>query len=273
MVNEAYIQNHYKSIATNFGLSGSSTIQDPFIRKSEIEFFISEIRKIKQDQKNDKLSIVDIGCGNGYLLSELSKEFPSFTLHGLEFNPELCQLAKSRELPNAQIIEGSCKDPGALDNILSEPADIIITERVIINLLSWKQQALALRNIASWIKDGGHYLLAESFKEPWFELNAARREMKIPEIPVSNHNRYLNHKLPKYLIELDLTRIETEMPANYLSSHFYLSRVAHSYIKPSGGRKKETHFVNFFDRAIPPAIGNYSPILFYHYIKDKSLGS
>lgn len=273
MVNEAYIQNHYSKIAKNFGLSGSSTIQDPFIRKSEVEFFVSEIKTIIQNQFNEKLSIVDIGCGNGYLLEKLSKAFPSATLYGLEFNPELCLLAKSRQLTNASIIEGSCKNSEALDRILNKTADIIITERVIINLLSWKQQALALQDIASWIKDGGHYLLSESFKEPWFELNSARREMKIPEIPISNHNRYLNHKLPKYLIQLMLKPVETQMPANYLSSHFYLSRVAHSYIKPSGGRKKETHFVNFFDHAIPPAIGNYSPILFYHYVKDMSLDS
>ncbi len=270
MANEAYILKHYKKIAKNFGLSGSSTIQDPYIRSSELDFFVTEIRKIIKQKKCENLHIVDLGCGNGILLERLVKEFPLCQFYGLEFTPELFDLAKSRELPNTKLIQGSIKDPHALAPILNRAADIIITERVIINLLSWKQQSLALQNISHWLAPQGSYLFSESFKEPWFELNTARRQMSLPPIEISKHNRYLNSKLPKYLREIDLIAVPTTMPTNFLSTHFYLSRVLHPAIRPEGGRKKESHFTTFFNQALPAAVGNYSPILFYHYLKDRN---
>jgi ubiquinone/menaquinone biosynthesis C-methylase UbiE len=262
MANEAYILKHYKKVAENFGLNGTSTIQDPYIRSSEINFFLQELSAM---QLPDNFSLIDLGGGNGYLLSKIREQFPRAKLFGLEFTPELYELAQSRKLSDTEIIHGSIKD----QHLFQENSfDIIITERVIINLLSWKQQSLALSNIAYWLKDHGHYLMSESFREPWQELNQARREMAIPEVPISKHNRYLTKNLPKYMNKIGLSLYpSSQLASNFLSTHFYITRVMHPFIKPNGGRKKESHFATFFDQALPAGVGNYSPILFYHYLK------
>ena len=67
------ILEHYEKIADGHQLNPSSTMEDQYIRKSEIEFFISSIRRYMLEKKRKNLSVLDLGCGNGYLLEQLKK--------------------------------------------------------------------------------------------------------------------------------------------------------------------------------------------------------
>lgn len=139
--------------------------------------------------------------------------------------------------------------------------DIVITERVVINLLSWPEQHQALKIIASLLKPGGRYIMVESFSEPWLQMNEARKEMGLPPVAQSAHNRFLNEKVTVALSKVGVREVKAQMPANSLSTHFYLTRVFHPSVRPHGGKTKESHFVRFFKEALPRDIGNYSPIL------------
>lgn len=260
--NDEYILRHYQKVAKNFGNSSASSIQDPQIRKMEINFILKQISELKRKGHRTK-SLLDIGCGNGFLLNEIHKSFPDIKLNGIEFTPELFHLSKERNIPNTKIVLGDCRNPTSYERKF----DLAITERVVINLLEWEEQHQTFSNIAKNLNDYGHYIMVESFKEPWEELNRARREMSLDEIPVSKHNRYLNKQLPPLLKKLKLEKRDTCLPPNSLSTHFYISRIFHEINKPDGGRRKESRFVNFFSECLPIAVGNYSPILFQLYQK------
>jgi SAM-dependent methyltransferase len=251
------ILQHYKKLAKSFGPSPLCSMQDQFVRQKEIEFFCHEIERCKNEKKRP-LKILDIGCGNGYLLEEMEKRFPDCEFGGVEFTPELVDIAKKRDLKRTFIKHGDCREEGLWDS----PLDVVITERVIINLLSWKEQAKALQNIASLLSEDGLYLMSESFRGPWVELNLGRREMFLEEIPISAHNRYLTEKLPVFLEGIGLREIEGLWPLNYLSTHFYLSRIFTGVVKSNEVKGKNARFLSFFNEALPPGIGNFSPILF-----------
>lgn len=266
MANDQYILAHYKAIAKNFGLSSSSTMQDKKIRESETKFFIKEIEKFVQ-KENRLPQILELGHGNGYLLSVISETFPGIKCTGIEFTPELYELSINRKLSNITLINGDIRKEDLFEK---EVNDIVISQRVIINLLSIKQQNATLKNLSHSLKTGGIYLMSESFASPLKELNKAREENSFKEILPSKHNLFLQDSIIPFMEKLDLYEVEGAMPKNYLSTHFYISRVFHEMVRNEGTKKKFSHFSSFFSEALKEGIGNYSPILFRKFLKVKT---
>jgi SAM-dependent methyltransferase len=266
MVNDTYIKNHYKRIAESYGENGLSTIKDQVIRDAEMIFFLDQIKDILNQSKNENPTLLDIGCGNGFLLKTISENFPSIKLTGLEFTPELFTIAQERKLPNCIVYNGDAREPFPFE----EQFDVIVTERTIINLLSWKQQAMAFQNIYKHLRPGGFYLMSESFKESWTLMNMARKEFLLEEIPISKHNVYLSESGIKSMKKIGFEEIEGVHPSNYLSTHFYVTRVLHPAIRPDGAKVTHTQFAKFFNQALPTGIGNYSPIQFRVFQKPLS---
>ena len=259
MSGDEIILNHYEKTAKLWGLGPRSSIQDPQIRETEIEFILGEVFEVLKRSQNKELKVLELGCGNGHLLEKLAINFPQLKLYGIEFTPELFELTRSRELPRTQVLCADARDTSTFSQF-GEEFDIIITERVIINLLSWDDQHQALVNIANLLKPKGRYIMVESFRESWLLMNEARKEMGLARVEQSSHNRFLNEKVTVALSKLSLLELKGQMPYNSLSTHFYLTRVLHPSVRPYGGKTKESHFVSFFKAALPPNVGNYSPI-------------
>jgi SAM-dependent methyltransferase len=266
MTNDAYILKHYKRIAEGFGHSSLCTIQDPAIREAEVTFFKKQISLLIEVMGITNPTILDLGCGNGYTLSILREFFPDAKLIGVEFTPELYELAQNRELDNCEIYQGDIRK--SLPDI--GKVDFVITERVIINLLSWKQQRAAFDNIYEVLNDGAFYLMSESFREPWVQMNLARREVGLADIPESKHNRYLSENAVEALEKMGFKEISGCLEKNHLSTHFYISRVFHQAFRSKGSKIKSARMVDFFCEALPPSVGNYSPILFRAFKKVTS---
>jgi len=258
------ILNHYKKVAKNNGLSPRSSMEDPVIRDSEIEFFLTEIDEVIK-LKGDEISILEVGCGNGHLLSLLSWRFKKAKICALEFTPELYEQAKSRGLTNVEVRHGDCVESLQFEG----PFDVVITERVIINIINRRDQNKALENIGAAMKIGGLYLLSESFMEPLREINQARQEMMLDQLNESGHNLYIGEMIVRWVAKFGLEEVHehVKMARNHLSTHFFLTRVFHKSVMPEGGKGKYTHFSDFFEKALPPAVGNYSPILFRKFMK------
>ena len=58
------------------------------------------------------------------------------------------------------------------------------------------------------------------------------------------------------------SQIESVVSSNYLSTHFFVSRILHQLIRPDGGKVKYSHLVSFMAEGFGPGVGNYSPVLF-----------
>ena len=68
------------------------------------------------------------------------KKFKDIKLYGIEFSPDLLKLAKSRKIPDCQIVAGDLREKIPF----KEKFNLIITERVIINILDFKEQRKCL---------------------------------------------------------------------------------------------------------------------------------
>lgn len=249
--------DHYKKIAQNYGDRPTSTIKDQFIRNSEVNFIIKELERFKE-KVNRNLVVLDVGCGNGYVLSVLSEKFPESQFFGVEFTKELFEIANARKLSNVAFLNGDCRD----NNFFTQKVDIIITERVLINIFNPNERIMAIKNFLSLLNKGSRYLLIESFVESWENLNKARKEMVLDTIPQSPQNRYIDEEFIGQMREMGFTEIKGVFPPNYLSTYFYLTRIFHHLFRPKGGKKEGSEFVKFFNEVIGPSKGNYSPIQF-----------
>ncbi len=258
------ILNHYKNLAKNWGHQGQMSMQDKVIRSRETDFIVAQTRHSLRSRgiSPEKARILDLGCGNGHLLSVLWEHFAGSTLVGLEFVPELVELARQRDLPGLLIHHSDMREELSLGEF-----DVIITERSVINLLEWKWQEEAFKNISRMLTQGGHYIMVESFHESWMELKAARIENKLSEVPISSHNRYLKEACIDTLQKLKLCEVSGVEPKNALSSHFFLSRVFQHLFTNENTPASERVW-EFFATALPQNIGNYSPIQFRVFEKQ-----
>ena len=259
------LYEHYQRVAKLNGLAGTCSMEDPYIRESETNFFLKEIGIFCNKHVGGPVTILDVGCGNGYLLAKIRETFSEILLCGLEFVPELFELAISREIMNCTLVLGDAREL----SFFPSKADIIITERSIINVMNQQDQMLVLQNIASTLCPGGLYIQVESYREPLDLLNQARREMVIADdIEESGHNLYLSEKIIVPMAAMGLIEVMASSPKNYLSTHFFVSRVFHKAILPKGGKVKYSLFAEFFRQALPAGVGNFSPILFRTFRKN-----
>src|SRR3982750_3607301 len=172
------ILGHYKAEAEKHGLGGTSTIQDIRTRRLEIEAILSYL--------SDGLRVLEVGCGNGYTAQLIVEQF-ALDLDANDLSPDLIALAKERKIerPKGHV---NFEQSDILELDKSEVYDLIFTERCIQNLLSWDDQKKALANIARALKQGGEFVMMESFLTGMKKLNDARRELDLPEVSPPWHN-------------------------------------------------------------------------------------
>lgn len=266
MANDDFILNFYKNLAQNFGFSASSSMQDETIRQVETKFILTEIDDFIQ-RHEFMPKILELGCGNAYLLSAIQSKHPGLSLTGLEFTPELCELAQARKIPHTRILRG---DMRKREHYPGELYDIVITERSLINLASWKDQEKTLEIIHQKLRFPGLYICVESYMEPWRDLNTARKEVQLPPLKASAQNVYLKDKSRKLLKKWGLLKKHTKISENALSSHFFNSRVLHPLLRPKGAKLKYAQIVKYLDENLNTTSKAYSPILLRSYEKMSS---
>jgi len=145
--------------------------------------------------------------------------------------------------------------------------DVAITERCIINVMDRGHQADSLREMARVLARGGHYLCIEAFTDGLAELNQARAELGLPPNDMPYHNLwfdkawFLDTIAPDFeVVDLSTHRDPTLPTPNFLSSHYFISRVLYPAITKAP-IVYNTHLVKFF--SFLPPIGNYAAIQFY----------
>ncbi len=266
MPNDEIITGHYGKLARSWGLQGQMSMQDKVVRARETAFILAQTRTCLRELgvAPEQARVLDAGCGNGHLLAALWDELAGAQLRGMELVRELVELARSRQLPGVDVTLGDLRE----DLAWPRGQHVVITERSIVNLLSWEWQKAAFTHIAASLVSGGHYIMVESFHEPWLEMNAARAECGLGEIPVSPHNRYLKEACIDTLASLGLREIQGVEARNALSTHFFLSRVFQHLFTAQSGRPASERVWHFFSDALPSDRGNYSPILLRVFRKD-----
>lgn len=262
---DVIIKSHYEKVARKHKLSKSSTMEDEIVRDKEVDFIRDFLSALRKKCGKKKLRVLDLGCGNGYTLSVLSRSGHGDSYWGLDFSGPLLSFAKKRALSNCTFIKGDARslpfDTGFFD--------IVYTERCLINILDWNGQKAALGEIGRVMKEGGHYLMIEAFTDGLENNNRARRECGLSDLKAAYHNMYFDKDRLSKAIDGIYQRVEPsefggnsgfDFSPNFLSSHYFIARVLHALVT-KGAQLKNTEFVKFFSY-LPPA-GNYSPIQAY----------
>ena len=265
------IKRHYDTVAETEKDAASSTMADMYVRENETMFIQSQITNYISNHLHFKSStsysigkridnipphILDVGCGNGYTLQALSLKFPEFILQGIEFNDSLRKIANTRFAESK--IEVNKGDIRVQNSLPKENVDILICQRVLINLLDQNDQKIALNNIIGSVKPGGLLLFIECFESGLNNLNSAREEFNLEKLAPAHHNLYLHDDFFQHpsLKVLDLSHSEM------FSSHYFISRVLHQSFLNSTNQKfqRNSHFVSFFTQAFSKSIVKYSPL-------------
>ncbi len=184
------IISHYNKIAEEYGLSSRSTMEDEIVRKKEttiIRDFVEHVAyewridfaqngEYATKKSGDKdLIILDVGCGNGYTIKCLAGDLTSYSYIGVEYNDKLRDLALQQVtgMANVRVLPGDLRVRETI-NIKNESVDILLCQRVLINLASHHDTKLALNNILSLVKSNGRLLFIEAFSSGLANLNNAR---------------------------------------------------------------------------------------------------
>ena len=73
-------------------------------------------------------SVLEVGTGSGFLLQILEDKYPEATIHGLEYDPRLVEITRSK-LKRAQIVEGNAESFE-----IKTKFDVIVSSQVIEHL-------------------------------------------------------------------------------------------------------------------------------------------
>lgn len=260
-VEDRSVLDHYRNQAQDHGLEPSSTMLDQRTRAMETEAILACIARVVEVAPGP-VGLLEVGSGNGFLLQSLRDRFPALRLTGIDYSPDMVRLASSRALDDCEIQQG---DVRALA-FSSDQFDIVVSERCLINLLDSSWQTDALREIHRVLKPGGHLVLIEAFTDGAGNLDRARIEVGLAETTIPSHNLWFDKAHFMSIVDDLYTEEDSEgvPPPNFLSTHYFISRVLY----PSITKREvlyDTEFVKFF--GFLPPVGNYSPIQLYFFRK------
>ena len=255
------INEHYNRVAAESGASPASTMADEITRRMETDIITGFVADVIRSTKARRL--IDIGCGNGYTLSVLAERFPGLNLVGMEPNAALREIAAAR-LPDVSILDGDIRTPRFHD---TEPFDILISQRLIVNLLDLAHQKAALDNILSAVRVDGALLFIEAFASGVDNLNEAREEFDLSPLSAAHHNLNLPDD---FFDHPGLGPYKSEgwfISKNHFSTHYFVTRVLHAMMTKGKPFMRNSEFVRFFSTALPPGIGNYSPLHVHAFVR------
>ena len=152
-------------------------------------------------------SILDVGCGDGRLLSRLNAKIKT----GIDFSDERIKAAKKR---GGNFFVGDARhidfDDGAFDTVY--------TVRCIINLPTWEQQQQAIKECIRVARK--RVILSEGFYEPLQRLNALRQIAGLTPLEEHDFNRYIKVYLLREMLQDYNYIINNYSSVYYLGSRF-----------------------------------------------------
>jgi SAM-dependent methyltransferase len=135
--------------------------------------------------------LADIGCGDGQGTMRYATRV--HTAVGVERSSTLrAKAEQARDLAGAKNLTFHSGD------VLDSPRelkkyDVIVTQRLLINLASWEEQRHGLVNIHRMLKPGGRYLMIENTNDAFQVMNDVRASVGLAPVPQHWHNRFFDH--------------------------------------------------------------------------------
>ena len=133
--------------------------------------------------------LADVGCGDGRATRRYAGLVRSAL--GIERSNHLRGIALADQvadsIDNLSFVEGDILDLSAYAGRF----DVVVTERVLINLPSWEHQQQAIEQIHQALKPGGMYVMLENTEDADAALTDVRQRVGLDPIRQHWHNLFL----------------------------------------------------------------------------------
>lgn len=163
--------------------------------------------------------IVDIGCGDGKATVAYAKKVKKCVAYERSdfLRKEAAGEVKRSGLKNIIIKDG---DILKMKKIPERP-DVLITQRLLINLASWSEQKEAIENIYKMLKPGSLYIMIENTNDAYLALNDMRYQVGLEPIPIHWHNLFFD-----YNQLMDFLKDKFQLLASHnFDLYYFLTRV------------------------------------------------
>jgi ubiquinone/menaquinone biosynthesis C-methylase UbiE len=201
----------------------------------------------------DGQKVLDIGCGNGVTVFHLLDRL-KIDITGVDFSENMVAEAKRQLAENDKYAGAARFGIGDVRGLTASPEigdnkyDVIMTERVLINLTSWEDQQQALRDILALLRPGGIYLMCENSADGLRNINEVRTSVGLSKIDMPWHNRYISDSEIRSVDFAELVEYR-----DFTSTYYFLSRVVNAWI--AGLQNREPDYDSDVNKLTPHLLG------------------
>lgn len=174
----------------------NAAIQQYWEQPNTVSIIDSNLHELEMDIVSRHLLptdvLADVGCGNGTATIRYAPQVR--TAVGFERSDRLRQTAidaaKAAAVPNLTF-----KSADILSLRMPEPEfDVVVSQRMLINLASWEEQQQGIRNLHSILKVGGRAILVENTNDAFAAMNDVRVKLGLSPVPQHWHNRFFDYQ-------------------------------------------------------------------------------
>jgi ubiquinone/menaquinone biosynthesis C-methylase UbiE len=175
--------------ARTHGASDLATAPDHHYRTLEIKSIIRMIETIQERE-----TILDVGCGNGYSTVQIGKKFPEAMITGVDYSEPMIAEANRAAIPNVEYFHGDVLSLSHNKDLRGQKFDIVLSTRCLINLETWEEQKAGILEMRKMLTPNGRLILVENTEAGLASLNSLRTKLGLHPIEVRWHNKYLPQK-------------------------------------------------------------------------------
>ena len=159
------------------------SLLDKNLRRLETDFVLSQI--------NPSDEMADFGCGDGESTVHYAAKARSCLAleHSGHLRVKAAERFAAAGLTNVTLVGGDALDLSAYANKF----DLVVSQRVVINFMTWEEQKVVLQNIRIALRPGGRYIMIENTFEGFEALNEVRRAVGLQNVPLHDWHNYFLH--------------------------------------------------------------------------------
>lgn len=239
-----------KSVSLRFSQSASTYEQHSSLQKRIADYVSAKASLVENVD-----SLMEIGCGTGFLTLKLASNFTDKKLTALDISPEMLNVAQKKL--QGKNIEWLCGDYLHFD--LSRKFNLIVSS----SALHWMQPlTLAFSNLVSHLKDNGYVVFSIMLNGTFKELQKARNKIapdKSPAIDLPMEENVINALLINGFEvtehELDIVTIQYKDCEDFLKSIHEQGVTGSTNVSSLLNRRELKNLVNYYNNTFKNKLG------------------